>query len=77
MALPTVFGKETKKRLVDINKSQTWLIEQIEHSTGLKCDSSYLYKILTGQRKAPKIVSAICEILDLPAQDHNPTNADH
>ena len=37
-------------------------------------DSGYMYKILTGQRKAPKIVSAICEILDLPEQNQNSTN---
>jgi hypothetical protein len=28
-------------------------------------DGGYMYKILTGQRNAPKIVAAICEILNI------------
>lgn len=73
MAQLTEYGKNVKKRLIDIGKRQDWLIEQIEQNTGLKCDGGYMYKILTGQRKAPKIVAAICEILDLPKQDHHNT----
>lgn len=36
---------------------------------GMFMDSGYMYKILTGQRSAPKIVQAIREILDLPDQE--------
>jgi len=59
------FGKKLKKRLVDIDKTQTWLISEITKKTGLYMDSSYLHRILTGQNYPTKIISAICEILDI------------
>lgn len=61
----TLFGKKIKKRLVDLDKKQSWLIDQVVSKTGLYFDDSYLYKVMTGQRNAPKIVQAICEILDI------------
>lgn len=64
----TPFGKQIKKRLVDIDRSQAWLIEQVRAQTGLYFDRSYMYKIQTGQLETPKIVQAIQEILDL--EDH-------
>lgn len=60
------FGKSVKKRLVDLDKSQKWLIEQIGERTGLYVDGGYLYKILAGRRAAPKITAAIREILSMP-----------
>lgn len=69
MAQFTVFGKDVKKKLVDIEQSQEWLMEQITERTGLYCDSGYLYKIMTGKNSTPKIVQAIREILDLPEND--------
>ncbi len=68
-AVLTPFGKEIKKRLVDIERTQTWLIEQVRGATGLYFDRSYMHKIQTGQLSTPKIVQAIREILDLPNQD--------
>ena len=62
----TPFGKEVKKRLVDIEQNQEWLIQQITAKTGLFVDSGYMHKIMTGQRNAPKVVQAIREILDIP-----------
>ncbi len=59
------FGKEVKKKLVDIDQTQKWLMEQISVKTGLYMDGFYLHKILTGQSANPKIVAAIREILDL------------
>lgn len=59
------FGKEIKKRLVDIDKNQEWLIAQVKADTGLYFDSSYLYKVLTGTIATPSIVSSICQILDI------------
>ena len=50
----TVFGKEVKKKLVDIGQSQAWLMDKINGKTGLFIDSGYMYKILTGKRNAPK-----------------------
>ena len=62
----TAFGKQVKYRLIDLGKTQLWLQEQITEKTGLFMDSSYLYKVLTGERNAPKIAAAIREILDIP-----------
>ena len=68
MAQLTAFGKDVKKRLVDIDRQQVWLINQVQMNTGLYFDDSYLYKILTGKLATPKIVQAIREILELPEQ---------
>ena len=64
MSNVTSFGKNVKKRLIDSEKSQEWLISEVRKKTGLYFDSSYLYKILTGQLTTPKIVNAINEILE-------------
>lgn len=65
------FGKEVKKKLVDIDKTQEWLIAEVKKDTGLFIDSSYLYKIITGKIATPSIVGSICKILELspPAED--------
>lgn len=60
------FGITAKKKLVDINKPQTWLIEKVHEDTGQYIDSGYLGKIWTGERNPPKIISSICKILNLP-----------
>ena len=78
MAEYTPFGLAVKYKLLGPpTKNQAWLAKEIAAKTGMFVDDAYLSKLLTGQRKAPKIVSAICEILDLPAQDHNTTKTDH
>ena len=59
------FGKSIKKRLVDNDRNQMWLIEQVKQDTGLYFDDSYLYKILTGQSENPTIVASIRKILQL------------
>lgn len=59
------FGLRVKMQLLQIGKDQKWLIEAISEKTGLFVDNGYMYKILTGQRNAPKIVAAICEILSI------------
>ena len=56
-----------KTELLRQGREQKWLQEKIKEKTGLFVDSGYMYKILTGQRNAPKIVQAICEILDIGA----------
>lgn len=73
MAKLSAFGKEIKKKLVDLEKPDTWLIEQVQVRTGLYFDSAYLYKIRAGHLATPKIVTAIREILELPEQDHHTT----
>ena len=57
------FGLEVKTELLKQGKEQKWLVEELKAKTGLYVDNGYIYKILTGQRNAPKIVSAIREIL--------------
>ena len=68
------FGKEVKKKLVDIDQTQKWLMEQISAKTGLYMDGFYLHKILTGQSANPKIVAAIQEILDLSENEDTLAN---
>jgi len=65
LAQLTDFGKAVKKRLIDIDKSQTWLNEQIAKETGMFCDSSRLAKILSGAQNSAAIEGAIRNILQL------------
>lgn len=60
------FGKEIKKRLVDMERTQTWLIEQVKGLTGMYFDRSYLYKIMAGKIHTPVMIECIKKILDLP-----------
>ena len=62
----TEFGLCVKTELIKRGKSQKWLEKAVTEKTGLIVDNGYMYKILTGQRGAPKIIRAIREILDLP-----------
>ena len=59
------FGLYVKTELLRQGKEQKWLEEVVSEKTGLYVDGGYMYKILTGQRNAPKIVGAIREILDI------------
>jgi hypothetical protein len=61
----TDFGLCVKTELLRTGKEQKWLEEAVSEKTGLYVDGGYMYKILTGQRNAPKIVAAICEILSI------------
>lgn len=61
----TDWGLKVKMELLKKGKEQKWLEEEVTKRTGLYMDSGYIYKILTGQRNAPKIVSAINEILEI------------
>ena len=63
----TEFGKEVKKKLIDMDKRQNWLIEEvIKRTDGINfLDVSYFQKIMRGERHPQKIVNAICEILEL------------
>lgn len=61
----TDFGLCVKTELLRQGKEQKWLEEVASEKTGLYVDGGYMYKILTGQRNAPKIVEAIREILEI------------
>ena len=60
------FGKEIKIRLVELGKTQLWLIERVKEKTGLYFDGGYLWKIMTGVLTTPEIIEAIRDVLDLP-----------
>ena len=60
----TAYGRKVKRKMRQANISMVELAEAVKGSSGLYCDSQYLYKIFTGKRNAPKIVQAIDEILD-------------
>ena len=59
------WGLCVKTELLRIGKDQKWLEETVAEKTGLFVDNGYMYKILTGRRNAPKIVEAICEVLNV------------
>jgi len=59
------FGLVVKTELLRQGKTQKWLEESVAEKTGLFVDGSYMHKILTEKRGAPKIVEAICEILNI------------
>ena len=63
------FGLRVKMQLLQIGKDQKWLEAVVSDKTGLYVDNGYMYKILTGQRNAPKIVAAICEILSIEEKE--------
>lgn len=61
----TDFSKAVRHRLIDLDKRQKWLREEVELRTGLKLDNPYFQMIMRGDRHPPKIINAICEILDI------------
>ena len=63
------FGLTVKTELLRRGKEQKWLADAVSDKTGLYVDNGYMYKILTGQRKAPKVVAAIREILGMEDGD--------
>lgn len=65
----TEFGLCVKTELLRRGKEQKWLEEEVSKATGLFVDNGYMYKILTGQRNAPRVVKAIREILDIHEPD--------
>lgn len=67
MAQFTDFGKEVKHRLIDLGKTQEWLIEEVRQKTGKYMDASYMNKILTGAESGVNIVPAIRETLGMDA----------
>ena len=65
LSMVSDFGLRVKTELLKNRRTQKWLEEEVTKKTGLFVDGGYMYKILTGQRNAPKIVEAICEILNI------------
>ena len=61
----TQFGILVKTKLLSTGRTQKWLEQKIQKETGLFVDSSYMHKILTGQRNPQKIISCISKILNI------------
>ena len=59
------YKKTVKKRLIDIDKTQRWLCEEVSKKTGLYVDDSLLKKIFDGKLNGTKVVAAINEILNI------------
>ena len=50
MAKTSDFGKAVKIRLVEMEKTQAWLIERVKEQTGdMSFDTSWLHRILSGK----------------------------
>lgn len=80
MAAMSDFGKEIKKRLIDLGETQEWLIEQVRERTGDYFDGSYLWRIMVGRIPAdrgnfgkPGKADVIREILEIPEQVQHTT----
>lgn len=63
----TPLGVEIKTKLVSLNETQEWLIEQAKEKSGMYVDCSNLYKLMTGQLHSKRLEGAIREILKIPA----------
>lgn len=60
------FGIEVKLKLMMLNKTQNWLIEEIKKANpNMFVDSSILYKVITGQVRSGKIVESVKTILKI------------
>ena len=59
------YEKTVKKRLIDMGRTQKWLIEQVSQQTKLYFDRSYLCKIFKGTQKNKKIIAAINQVLEI------------
>ena len=67
----TEFGLCVKKRLLDLGMTQKELEQIVSERTGLFVDAGYMYKILSGQREAPKISEAIRGVLQIDTDNPN------
>ncbi len=72
MSSKITFGKQVRIRLIEMDKTQEWLIDQVKERTGDFFDSSYLHRILSGKvpgeagrNGKPGKASVIREILGL------------
>ena len=62
----TDYGKQINIKLMELNKTQEWLIAKIkELYPDVYVDSSNLYKIKIGGINSGKVISAINEILEI------------
>ncbi len=61
----TPYGARVRACLLERGQTLASLADNVSKKTGLYVDQQYLYKIFTGERNAPKVVTAIGEILGI------------
>lgn len=59
------FGKQIEIALIQMDKRNDWLIEQVKEDTGRYFDRSYLHKVKTGEIETPGILRSISKILNI------------
>ncbi len=70
----TEYGMKIKFRLLKLNRTQNWLIEEVRKILPNRyLDTSNLYKIMTGEINSKDIQSAINQVLDIN-YTHNSEN---
>lgn len=62
------FRKAVKHKLIDLDKTQTWLCQEVSRRSGRYCDSNTLKKIYDGKLPGSAVIPVIREILDLPEE---------
>lgn len=62
---PQEFRLAVKHRLVDLNKTQTWLCREYTERTGKYCDASYLKLIYDGKIHPAEPIRVIKDILGI------------
>ncbi len=66
------FGKSIKLKLIEINKTQNWLICELQKNLPNNyIDGSLLYKIIVGDISKGKVVDEIKKILELKSEDNS------
>lgn len=63
------FRQAVKVKLVEIDKTQTWLSEELKKRYGIYMDRFYLSRILAGQVNSVNTIDKICEILSIDKEE--------
>ena len=61
----TNYGRSIKKKLLDMDKSQEWLIREVNNKCTIMVTSSYLNRIMTGKVRKSAAIQVINNILDI------------
>ena len=56
-----------KKKLIDMDKTQYWLTEEVNKKLGISTDNTYVNRVLRGAGQDGMVKAAICEILGISA----------
>ena len=69
------YGKEIKKRLLDLDETQAWLIDRVNEVADITLTSSYLNRIMTGKVAKSSAVPIINKILGIESNDRTVEDA--